>query len=112
VQEKVIGELKSGLAFASIPSQTYSANTAWQKLNVLAHNIATSFQLQTVAPAKPRSLKRTGLYVIRSLATLRFEWLNKAARLVRPHGANVLRLAHNSAVRETVTAIEKALHAA
>jgi len=112
VQEKVIGELKSGLAFASIPSQTYSANTAWQKLNVLAHNIATSFQLQTVAPAKPRSLKRTTLFVVRSIATLRFEWLNRAARLVRPHGSPVLRLADNLAVRETVATIEKALQAA
>jgi len=36
VQEKVIGELKSGLALASIPSQTYSTNTARQKLNVQA----------------------------------------------------------------------------
>jgi len=112
VQEKVIGELKSGLAFASIPSQSYSANTAWQKLNVLAHNIATSFQLQTVAPAKPRSLKRTGLFVIRSIATLRFEWLNKAARLVRPQGAPVLRLADNPAVHEAVATLERALHAA
>jgi hypothetical protein len=112
VQEKVIGELKSGLAFASIPSQSYSANTAWQKLNVLAHNVATSFQLQTVAPAKPRSLKRTALFVIRSIATLRFEWLNKAARLVRPHGARVLRLADNPAVHEAVATLERALHAA
>ena len=112
VQEKIIGELKSGLAFASIPSQAYSANTAWQKLNVLTHNIATTFQLQTIAPQKPRSLKRTTLFLVRSIATLRFEWLNRAARLVRPHGTPVLRLADNRAVRETVTTIEKALQAA
>jgi hypothetical protein len=112
VQEKIIGELKSGLAFASIPSQAYSANTAWQKLNVLTHNIATTFQLQTLAPDKPRSLKRTTLFLVRSIATLRFEWLNRAARLVRPHGTPVLRLADNPAVREMVTTIEKALQAA
>lgn len=112
VQEKIIGELKSGLAFASIPSQAYSANTAWQKLNVLTHNIATTFQLRTIAPEKPRSLKRTTLFLVRSIATLRFEWLNRAARLVRPHGSPVLRLADNRAVRETVTMIEKALQAA
>jgi hypothetical protein len=112
VQEKVIGELKSGLAFASIPSQTYSANTAWQKLNVLAHNIATTFQLKTIASPKPRSLKRTTAYLLRSVATLRFEWLNRAARLVRPRGASVLRLADHRAVRNTVETIEKALRAA
>ncbi len=42
VQEKTIGELKSGLAFATIPTDRYSANTAWQKLNLLTHNIITS----------------------------------------------------------------------
>lgn len=112
VQEKVIGELKSGLAFASIPSKAYSANTAWQKLNVLTHNISTTMQLQTIAPAKPRSLKRTTLYVLRSISTLRFEWLNRAARLVRPRGAPILRLAENVAVRRTVETIAKALEAA
>jgi hypothetical protein len=81
-------------------------------LNVLAHNIATSFQLQTDAPAKPRSLKRTTLFLVRSIATLRFEWLNRAARLIRPQGSPVLRLADNSAVRESVATIEKALRAA
>lgn len=112
VQEKVIGELKSGLAFASIPSRSYSANTAWQKLNVLTHNIVTSFQLRTGAQAKPRSLKRTALYLIRSIATLRFEWLNKAARIVRPQGSPVARLARNDAVRLAVASIERALQAA
>ncbi len=112
VQEKFIGELKSGLAFASIPSKAYSANTAWQKLNVLTHNISTTFQLKTIASAKPRSLKRTTQYLLRSIATLRFEWLNKAAHLVRPGGAPVLRLAHNPAVRRTIETIAKALQVA
>lgn len=112
VQEKVIGELKSGLAFGSIPSQSYSANTAWQKLNILTHNLLTTFQLRTTATPRPRSLKRTALYVLRSAATLRFEWLNRAARLVRPNGAAVLRLADNRAVRQSVEAIEQALRKA
>ena len=112
VQEKIIGELKSGLAFASIPTKTYAANTAWQKLNILTHNLATTFQLQTTAPAKPRSLKRTTLYVLRSISTLRFEWLNRAARLLRPHGSPVLRLAENRAVRETIENLEHALREA
>jgi hypothetical protein len=109
VQEKTIGELKSGLAFASIPTQTYAANTTWQKLNVLTHNLVTTFQLRTHAPEKRRSLKRTGLYLLRSISTLRFEWLNRAGRLVRPHGSPVLRLADNHAVRTKLEAIAKAL---
>jgi hypothetical protein len=109
VQEKTIGELKSGFAFASIPSQSYCANTAWQKLNVLAHNLVTSFQLLTVPIEKPRTLKRTALYLLRSINTLRFEWLNRAARLLRPGGSPVLRLADNRAVRDSIETIAKAL---
>jgi hypothetical protein len=109
VQEKTIAELKSGLAFASIPTQTYSANTAWQKLNVLAHNLITSFQLATTATEKPRTAKRTTRFLLRSIATLRFEWLNRAARLVRPNGAPTLRLVENLATRAVVEKIEKAL---
>jgi len=109
VQEKTIGELKSGLAFGSIPSQSYCANTAWQKLNVLAHNLATSFQILTATVSKPRTLKRTALFLIRSINTLRFEWLNRAARLLRPAGSPVLRLADNHAVRHSIETIEKAL---
>ena len=109
VQEKTISELKTGYAFASIPSGTYRANTAWQKLNLLAHNLVTTFQLQTTAVERPRSLKRTASYLLRSIRTLRFEWLNRAARLVRPGGAPVLRLAGNQATREVVEAIDQAL---
>lgn len=109
VQEKTSSELKTGYAFASIPSGTYRANTAWQKLHLMAHNLVTTLQLQTTAVERPRSLKRTASYLLRSIRTLRFEWLNRAARLVRPGGAPVLRLAGNQATREVVEAIEQAL---
>lgn len=109
VQEKTIGELKSGFAFASIPTNRYSANTAWQKLNVLAHNVMTTFQLATTATEKPRTLKRTTTHLLRSVTTLRFEWLAKAGRLLRPGGAPVLRLADNVATRRAFEEIERAL---
>jgi hypothetical protein len=112
VQEKTIGELKSGYAFASIPTQTYCANTAWQKLNILAHNLMTTFQILTTATEKPRTGKRTGLFLLRSISTLRFEWLNRAARWLRPGGAPTLRLVDNDATRTTVESIEQALEAA
>ena len=108
-QEKTIGELKSGLAFATIPTNRYSANTAWQKLNVLAHNLVTTFQLATTATEKPRTLKRTALYCLRSINTLRFELLGKAGRLLRPGGAPVLRLASNDATRLAYEKIEREL---
>ena len=99
VQEKTTAELKSGYAYSAVPTNHYHANTAWQKLNVLTHNIATSFQLSLGAGRKPRSLKRTASFALRSIATLRFEWLNKAGRLLRPAGRLILRLPANDNVR-------------
>ena len=51
-----------------MPTAHYGANSAWQQLSVLAHNLARSFQLDTLATPKPRSRKRTYAYLIRSNA--------------------------------------------
>jgi len=101
--EKVYAELKGGYAFKTIPTKHYAANTAWQKLNVLTHNVVTSFQLATGAESRPRTRKRTAYFVLQSIKTLRFEWLNKAARLIRPAGRLILRLANNPATEATYT---------
>ena len=100
VQEKTFSELKSGYAYDCIPTNHYGANTAWQKLNILAHNLTTSMQLATVSlPKKSRTLKRTTSYYLRSIRTIRFEWLNKAARLLNSSGRRVLRVPNNEKVR-------------
>jgi hypothetical protein len=93
--EKAIGELKSGLAFGTIPTHHYGANSAWQQLVALAHNLLTNFQLETGAPPRRRSAKRTALHVLKSIQTLRFELFHRAGRLVRPDGVATLRLARN-----------------
>jgi hypothetical protein len=109
VQEKTFAELKSGYAFASIPTDRYGANSAWQKLNVLTHNLVTSFQLETTASAKPRSRKHTTLFRLESIRSLRFTWLGKAALLLRPAGRLVLRLAKNPATETVFARISDAL---
>lgn len=59
-----------------------------------------SFQLQVAfATPKPRSRKRTYAYRIASMKTLRFLLINRAARLTRIAGRNVLRSSHNSPTR-------------
>jgi hypothetical protein len=93
--EKVIGELKSGLALATIATRHYGANSAWQRRLALAHNLLTNFQLDTSAPARRRSAKRTALHLLKSIHTLRFELFHRAGRVVRPDGLTVLRLAPN-----------------
>ena len=107
--EKTIAQLKSGLAFHSVPTQAYAANSAWQQLVALAHNLLINFQLETGAPQRRRSRKHTVVPLLRSVQTLRFELFHRAALLVRPGGTMRLRLTENPATRQTFTRIADAL---
>ena len=96
-QEKTIAELKGEFALDVVPTRHYGANSAWQQLSILAHNLALSFQLDTIAVPRRRSRKRTYAYVLRSMRTLRFLLIARAGRLTRVGGRNVLRLSQNPA---------------
>jgi len=110
--EKVLAELKHGYAFDTVPSRSYAANSTWQILAVLAHNLMTSFQLATDARPRPRSLKRTALYVLKSIHTLRYEFIARAGLLRRPAGRATLTLAHNLPTRSLFERIADRLAAA
>ena len=61
-QEKTFAELKGEWALDVVPTHHYGANSAWQQISVLGHNLIRNFQLQTLATQKPRSRKRTYLF--------------------------------------------------
>src|SRR5215468_3786366 len=110
-QEKTIAELKGEFALDVVPTRHYGANSAWQQLSVLAHNLIRSFLLDTLATPKPRSRKRTYTYLIRSMRTLRFLLVTRAGRLARIRGRHVLRLAHNPATEALYAQIDHRLAA-
>src|SRR6266702_791751 len=110
-QEKTIAELKGEFALDVVPTRHYGANSAWQQLSVLAHNLIRSFQLDTLAVPKPRSRKRTYAYLIRSMRTLRFLLVSRAGRLTRIGGRHVLRLSHNPATEALYASIDHRLAA-
>ncbi len=110
--EKVLAELKHGYAFDTVPGRSYAANSTWQILSVLAHNLMTSFQLATDARPRPRTLKRTALYVLKSISTLRYELIARAGLLRRPVGRATLTLAHNLPTRSLFERIAHRLAAA
>ena len=107
--EKTIGHLKSGLAFHTVPTNAYAANSAWPQLVALAHNLLTNFQIDTGAEQRTRSRKHTVLHLLQTVQTLRFEVFHRAAILVRPDGRMRLRLMNNAATRRTFTRIAKGL---
>jgi DDE family transposase len=110
-QEKTIAELKGEFALDAVPSRDYGANSAWQQLSILAHNLLKGFQLDTLAPAKPRSPKRTASYLLQNMRTLRFELIARAARLCRPQGRRVLRLKANPRTQQLYEDVSAALAA-
>jgi len=110
--EKTIGELKSGLAFDTVPTHHYGANSAWQQIVVLAHNLLTNFQIETGAASRPRSQKRTALHVLKSVRTLRFEMIQRAGEIVRPNGSILLRLQKNASTRLLFSSIADKLRLA
>lgn len=92
--ENTLGELKDGLAFASVVTQDWDANSAWQILNALTHNLVRDFQLQTgISTPKANGRKRTTRSRFAKMRTMRFEWIHLPARIVRPQGRSELRIA-------------------
>lgn len=107
--ETTIAQLKGGLAFHTVPTRAYAANSAWQQLVVLTHNLLTNFQIDTGAERRRRSRKHTTLPRLQTIQTLRFVLFHRAGALVSPGGTPTLRLAHNSATRKFYTRIDQAL---
>ena len=87
--EKTIAQLKTGLAFHTVPTMAYAANSAWQQLVVLTHNLLTNFQIATGAGRRAPSRKRTVLHRLQSVQTLRFVALSSRCGVGAPrrHGA-------------------------
>lgn len=110
--EKAYGELKSGFAFDSVPSLRYHANCAWQVLSVLAFNLTRGLQTTLATQSRNLTPKRRPRYVLKSINTLRFEWLNRAGLLVRPNGRATLDVGTAPPVRDRFESVANALTAA
>ena len=108
-QEKTLAELKGEFALDVVPTNHYGANSAWQQLSVLAHNLIRSFQLDTGAAPKRRSRKRTYAFLFRSMRTLRFLVIARAGRVARIGGRRRLRLTQNLSVQLLYDRLEHAL---
>jgi len=111
-QEKTFAELKGQWALDAVPKRHYAANSAWQQIAILGHNLLRNFQLQTLATEKPRSLKRTCCYLMQSLKTIRFKLIHQPARLVKPQGYSVLRFSVAQPVQKLIESIEEKLKSA
>ena len=107
--EKTLAELKQHLAFDKIPTQDWDANSSWQILSAMTHNLARDFQATIGVEMRPNGRKRTARLRFPSLRTLRFELLQLPGRVTRPCGRHVLRIAASrrsqAVIRRTETAL-------
>jgi len=110
-QERTLAELRGELALDVVPTHHYGANSAWQQLNVLTHNLLKGFQLDTLAKQKPRTRKRTYSYLLRNIRTLRFLVFTRAGRIVRSANGRVLRLGDNPDAKQIYQNLAQALAA-
>jgi hypothetical protein len=107
--EKTLGELKQHLAFDTIPTHDWDANSTWQLISALTHNVLRQFQIATTATPRTNGRKRTYRWVLESLRTLRYEVLNLPAKLARPEGRAELRIAADEGTQERIHQILGAL---
>jgi hypothetical protein len=110
--EKAYGELKNGFAFDSIPTHHYGANSAWQALSVMAHNLIKSFQVATTAVRRPATRKRRAHYTLEAIQTLRYKWINRAGVLVHPDGYPTLDVGSSPEVKNHFTELDTKLQKA
>jgi Transposase DDE domain group 1 len=109
-QEKTFAELKGEFALDAVPTNHYGANCAWMQLAILAHNLMRSFQIDTnLAAEKSTSRKHAYAFVLSSMKTLRFIFINRAARVVNLSGYKRLRfpqtLQPNTSTPESLNAL-------
>ena len=104
-----LGELKQHLAFDTIPTQDWDANSTWLLISALTHNVVRQFQLSTGAPPRSNGAKRTYRWVLESLRTFRYEVLNLPAKIARPGGRAELRIAASKDTEERILEILDAL---
>jgi hypothetical protein len=103
--EKTLGELKQHLAFDTIPTHDWDANTTWQLISALTHNVLRQFQIATTATERRNGPKRTYRWVLESLRTFRYQVLNLPAKLARPEGRTELRIAASTDTQEKIRKI-------
>jgi hypothetical protein len=108
--EREIAEIKTEYGFANIPTKNFMANSTYQALSILSHNLVKNFQLAThQAVAKKRSSKRTTSYAFESLKSLRFKIIARAGRIVNVSGKSVLKMASEPKVEADYKKIERAI---
>ena len=89
-QEGIFAELKSYCQMEYIPVRTQTGNQTYLLAGVLAHNLTRELQMVADGPKRTTNAKRSPLWVLRKLDTIRHKLLRRVGRLTRPGNKWVL----------------------
>ena len=89
-QEGIFAELKSYCRMEYIPVRKETGNQTWLLAGVLAHNLTRELQMVAHRPQRTTNAKRSPLWVLRQLGTIRQTLLRRVGRLTRPGNKCVL----------------------
>jgi hypothetical protein len=99
-QEGIFAELKSHCQMGHVPVTTRVGNQIYLLSAMLAHNLTRELQMLAHPPQRATSAKRPPLWAFEQLQTLRRNLIQRAGRLLRPGGRNVLSMNDNAAVEK------------
>ena len=89
-QEGIFAEMKTYCQMEYIPVRTQAGNQTYLLAGVLAHNLTRELQMVADRPQRTTNAKRSPLWVLRQLGTIRQNLLRRVGRLTRPGNKWVL----------------------
>ncbi len=101
-QECIFGDAKNDAALNVIPSKRLAGNQIFTLCSMMAHNLSREVQM-LASPSAPKALpKRPANWRFEKLDTLRHRIIQRAGRIIRPHGELTLTMSANTAVRKDI----------
>ena len=111
-QEGIFAELKSHCQMEYVPVTTRVGNQIYLLSAMLAHNLTRELQMLAHPPQRGTTAKRTALWTFQQLQTIRRNLIQRAGRLLRPHGKLVLSMNENAALETELSHYLEALELA
>lgn len=99
IQEQLFGEAKQHAALDYIPSRRLVPNQLYVLSTMLAHNLGRELQLRAEPEQRRTTPTRAGIFIVRTLGTLRDQLVRRAGALTRPGGRLALTIAAPPAAR-------------
>jgi hypothetical protein len=112
IQEQLFGEAKQHASLDYVPSRRLVANQLYVLSTMLAHNLSRELQFRAEPERRPTTPTRAGIFIVRTLGTLRDQLIRRAGAITRPQGRLTLTVAAPKVARDEFDELLRHLHAA